>query len=141
AATLVQEKIVKLSEFPAFAGFLFHDVEADVDGGRDVVAAARDALAELEPFTADAIETSLREVLEQLGLKPRQGFQPIRIAVTGSKVSPGLFESIELLGRETTLARLSAASSAAEASAEPAGPAHVGTRARRVAEIASTATA
>ena len=45
------------------------------------------------------------------GLKPRQGFQPIRIAVTGSKVSPGLFESIELLGRETTLARLSAAAS------------------------------
>ncbi len=111
AAPLVQEKIVKLSEFPAFAGFLFHDVEADVDGGRDVVAAARDALAELEPFTADAIETSLREVLEQLGLKPRQGFQPIRVAVTGSKVSPGLFESIELLGRETTLARLSAAAS------------------------------
>jgi glutamyl-tRNA synthetase len=111
AAPLVQEKIVKLSEFPAFAGFLFHDVDADVDGGADVVAAARDALAELEPFTADAIETSLREVLEQLGLKPRQGFQPIRIAVTGSKVSPGLFESIELLGRETTLARLSAAAS------------------------------
>jgi glutamyl-tRNA synthetase len=109
AAPLVQEKIVKLSEFPAFAGFLFHDVEADVDGGRDVVAAARDALAELEPFTAHAIETSLREVLERLGLKPRQGFQPIRIAVTGSKISPGLFESIELLGRETTLARLSAA--------------------------------
>jgi glutamyl-tRNA synthetase len=109
AAPLVQEKIVKLSEFPAFAGFLFHDVEADVDGGRDVVAAARDALAELEPFTAHAIETSLRELLERLGLKPRQGFQPIRIAVTGSKISPGLFESIELLGRETTLARLSAA--------------------------------
>jgi len=112
AAPLVQEKIVRLSEFPAFAGFLFHDVEADVDGGRDVVAAARDALAELEPFTAETIETSLREVLEQLGLKPRQGFQPIRIAVTGSKISPGLFESIELLGRETTLRRLEAASAA-----------------------------
>ena len=48
-------------------------------------------------------------MLDRLGLKPRQGFQPIRIAVTGSKISPGLFESIELLGRETTLARLSAA--------------------------------
>jgi len=47
-------------------------------------------------------------VLERLGLKPRQGFQPIRIAVTGSKISPGLFESIELLGRDTTLQRLSA---------------------------------
>jgi glutamyl-tRNA synthetase len=50
-------------------------------------------------------------VLEQLGLKPRQGFQPIRIAVTGSKISPGLFESIELLGRERTVQRLSAAAS------------------------------
>ncbi len=109
AAPLVQEKIAKLGEFPAFAGFLFHDVEASVDGDGAVVAAARDALAELEPFTAEAIESALRAVLETLGLKPRQGFQPIRIAVTGSKISPGLFESIELLGRETTLARLSAA--------------------------------
>ena len=80
-----------------------------VDGGADVVAAARDALAELEPFTAESIETALRGVLERLGLKPRQGFQPIRVAVTGSTVSPGLFESIELLGREKTLARLNAA--------------------------------
>ncbi|HET6944248.1 MAG TPA: glutamate--tRNA ligase [Gaiellaceae bacterium] len=113
AAPLVQEKITKLGEFPAFAGFLFHDVEIDVDGDRNVVAAARDALAELEPFTAESIETALRAVLEGLGLKPRQGFQPIRIAVTGSKVSPGLFESIELLGRETTLARLNAAAASA----------------------------
>jgi glutamyl-tRNA synthetase len=74
-----------------------------------VVAAARDALAGLEPFTAEAIEAALRGVLEGLGLKPRQGFAPIRVAVTGSKVSPGLFESIELLGRETTLQRLDAA--------------------------------
>jgi glutamyl-tRNA synthetase len=74
-----------------------------------VLAATREALADLEPFTAESIETALRDVLERLGLKPRQGFQPIRVAVTGSKVSPGLFESIELLGRETTLARLSAA--------------------------------
>ena len=48
-------------------------------------------------------------MLDGLGLKPRQGFAPIRVAVTGSKVSPGLFESIELLGRETTLERLDAA--------------------------------
>jgi glutamyl-tRNA synthetase len=108
AAPLVQEKISKLGEFPEFAGFLFHDVEpADLDGGAEIVAAARDALAELEPFTAESIEAALRGVLGRLGLKPRQGFQPIRIAVTGSKVSPGLFESIELLGRETTLRRLS----------------------------------
>ena len=109
AAPLVQEKIAKLGDFPAFAGFLFHDVEAAVDGDGSVVAAARDALADLEPFTAESIETALRAVLERLELKPRQGLQPIRMAVTGSKISPGLFESIELLGRETTLARLTAA--------------------------------
>jgi glutamyl-tRNA synthetase len=110
AAPLVQEKITKLGEFPAFAGFFFRDVEPPaLDGEREVVAAARDALATLEPFTAESIEGALRGVLDGLGLKPRQGFQPIRVAVTGSKVSPGLFESIELLGRETTLARLSAA--------------------------------
>jgi glutamyl-tRNA synthetase len=110
AAPLVQEKIGKLGEFPAYAGFLFHDVDAEADGGGEVVRAARDALAELEPFTAAEIEASLRAVVDRLGLKPGQGFQPIRLAVTGSKVSPGLFESIELLGRETTLARLNAAS-------------------------------
>jgi glutamyl-tRNA synthetase len=109
AAPLVQEKISKLGEFPAYAGFLFEDVEASVDGAAEVVLAARDALQDVEPFTAQAIETALRGVVERLGLKPRQGFQPIRVAVTGSTVSPGLFESIELLGRETTLARLSAA--------------------------------
>jgi glutamyl-tRNA synthetase len=107
AAPLVQEKIAKLGEFPEFAGFLFHDVEVEAGGDGEVVHAARGALAELEPFTAEAIEVTLRGVVEELGLKPRQGFQPIRVAVTGSKVSPGLFESIELLGRETTLERLS----------------------------------
>jgi glutamyl-tRNA synthetase len=106
AAPLVQEKISRLGEFPGFAGFLFQDVHASVDGSAEVVLAARDALAAVEPFTADAIETALRSVLDRLGLKPRQGFEPIRIAVTGSKVSPGLFESIELLGREATLERL-----------------------------------
>ena len=114
AAPLVQEKLTRLGEFPAYARFLFEDVRpdpAELDGGAPVIAAARDALAELDPFTAESIEAALRAVVDQLGLKPRQGFQPIRVAVTGSKVSPGLFESIELLGRETTLARLSAAAS------------------------------
>jgi glutamyl-tRNA synthetase len=109
-APLVQAKISRFGEFPGYAGFLFEDVEASVDGSAEVVCAARDALAEVEPFTAASIEAALRGVLERLGLKPRQGFEPIRIALTGSKVSPGLFESIELLGRETTLERLTAAS-------------------------------
>ena len=109
AAPLVQEKIARLDEFPSYARFLFEEVTpepADLNGGAEVVAAARDALSGLEPFTTEAIEATLRLVVEQLGLKPRQGLQPIRIAVTGSKISPGLFESIELLGREKTLARL-----------------------------------
>jgi glutamyl-tRNA synthetase len=111
AAPLAHEKLTRLEEFPPYAGFLFEDVEPDpaaLDGGAPVVAAARDALAQVEPFTAEAIEAALRRVLDDLGVKPRQGFQAIRVALTGSNVSPGLFESIELLGREKTLARLSA---------------------------------
>jgi glutamyl-tRNA synthetase len=111
-APLVHEKIAKLSEFPAFAGFLFHEIEpdpADLDGGGPMLAAAEEAIATLEPFEAAAIETALREAADRLGLKPRQAFQPVRVAVTGSRISPGLFESIELLGRETTLTRLRAA--------------------------------
>jgi glutamyl-tRNA synthetase len=114
AAPLVQEKLTRLEEFPAYVRFLFEDVApaaSEIDGGAPVIAAARAALAELEPFTADSIEAALRAVLEELGLKPRQGFQPIRVAVTGSKISPGLFESIELLGRELALERLSRAAS------------------------------
>ena len=113
---LVQEKIAKLSDFPGFAGFFFGDVEpaaADLDGGGPMLAAAIEALGSLEPFEAPAIEAALRSAAEGLDLKPRQAFQPIRVAVTGSRVSPGLFESIELLGRETALNRLRAAEEAA----------------------------
>jgi glutamyl-tRNA synthetase len=111
---LVQVKIEKLGDFPDYAGFLFREVEADpeqLDGGAPMVEAAREALATLEPYTAESIETALRALAEQLGLKPRQAFQSIRVAVTGSKVSPGLFESLELMGRETAVKRLSAAAS------------------------------
>jgi glutamyl-tRNA synthetase len=114
-APLVQEKISRLAEFPAFAGFFFGEVEPDagnLDGGGPMLAAAEEALASLEPFEAATIESALRGKAEELGLKPRQAFQPIRVAITGSKVSPGLFESIELLGRETTLSRLRAARAA-----------------------------
>jgi len=55
----------------------------------------------------------LKELCDRLGLKPRQAFQPIRVAVTGSKISPGLYESLELLGKEESLARLSRAAEAA----------------------------
>jgi len=107
AVPLVQEKIATLGEFPEFAGFLFRDVEPDlalVDG--NVLAEAERELAGVEPFKTDAIDQALRALAERLELKPREAFQPIRVAVTGSRVSPGLFESIELLGRERTLARI-----------------------------------
>jgi glutamyl-tRNA synthetase len=69
-------------------------------------------LEQLEPFTAERIEAALRQLADRLALPPRKAFQPIRVAVTGSTVSPGLFESLELLGKATTLARLSAAEAA-----------------------------
>ena len=111
AAPLVQEKIEILSQFPDYVRFLFEDVQPAVptDGDGPVLEEAESALAELEPFEAEPIERELRALAERLELKPRDAFQPIRIAVTGSKVSPGLFESIELLGREQTLRRLAAA--------------------------------
>ncbi len=115
-APLVQEKIAKLSDYPAFAGFFFGDVEPsapELDGGGPMLAATEQALASLEPFDSETIEAALRATADELELKPRQAFQPIRVAVTGSKVSPGLFESIELLGREETLRRVRAAAAVA----------------------------
>ena len=82
---------------------------APLDGAGRRARAGREALAGVEPFEAEPIERELRALAERLELKPREAFQPIRIAVTGSKVSPGLFESIELLGRDETLRRLATA--------------------------------
>jgi len=105
-APLVQEKIATLGEFPAFAGFFFGRVEPEGEVDGQVLPAAVETLAGVEPFEAEQIETALRGLAERLGLKPREAFQPIRLALTGSKVSPGLFESLELLGRDESLARL-----------------------------------
>jgi len=102
AAPLVQEKISTLGEFPKFAGFLF----ARSPGQPAALPDVAEALQAVEPFSAEGIEAALRRFAEQQGLKPREAFQPIRLAVTGSTVSPGLFESLELLGKEETLARI-----------------------------------
>jgi glutamyl-tRNA synthetase len=113
---LVKEKISTLGQYPGFAGFFFGDVEVDretIDGGAPMLTGAADALASVEPFTAERIEESLRGLAEQLELSPRKAFQPIRVAVTGSTVSPGLFESLEVLGRERSLERIRAATGAA----------------------------
>ena len=76
------------------------------------------ALSSAEPWTATAVEEALRSMPEALGVKPKLVFQAVRAAVTGSLVSLPLFESISLLGRERTLARLGAARAAAQDSAD-----------------------
>jgi glutamyl-tRNA synthetase len=113
-APVVQEKIGRLGEYPEFAGFFFErrdGAPADLDPA--VLEAAEETLRAVEPFAAGSIEEALRGLAVRLELSPRKAFQPIRVAVTGSKVSPGLFESLELLGREESIARLSAARAAA----------------------------
>ena len=107
-APLVQEKIERFSQYPDFVRFLFEPVAPD-GGDPEITRAAREALETVEPWEASRIEDTLRGLADRLGQKPRQAFQPIRVAVTGSKVSPGLFESLELLGKDESLARLSAA--------------------------------
>ena len=108
---LVQEKIEKFSQYPDFVRFFFEDVSPD---GADpaICEAAYERLSLIDHWDAATIEQSLRELVDELGQKPRQAFQPIRLAVTGSKISPGLFESLELLGRDQSLARLRAAATA-----------------------------
>jgi glutamyl-tRNA synthetase len=109
-APLVQEKIERFDQYPDYVRFFFEPVAPD---GADpaVCEAAQAKLAGVDPWVAASIEEALRALADELEEKPRVAFQPIRLAVTGSKVSPGLFESLELLGREETLSRLGAAAS------------------------------
>ncbi|MGH3362462.1 MAG: glutamate--tRNA ligase [Nocardioides sp.] len=121
AMPLVGERINKLTEAADMLGFLFvaedsftrdpADVEKLLDeSGRAVVNAAREALAALDDWTTPTIERALRVALvEGRGLKPRNAFGPVRVAVTGRRISPPLFESLELLGRERSLARIEGA--------------------------------
>ena len=126
AAPLVQERMVTLSESVEMLGFLFVDEASfthdpadaakllDSEEGRKVVRAAHDALATLETWETSAIDEALRRALiEELGLKPRNAFGPVRVAVTGRRISPPLFESLELLGRERSLGRLGGATGGA----------------------------
>ena len=117
AVPLIKERIHKLSEAPGMLRFLFADqVEPDEKAkgmlGRDRAGQLREAAARLEAmheWRAEAIRAVLEQLREELGLNSKQGFQPIRAAVTGTLVSPPLFESMELLGRERSLERLRAA--------------------------------
>ena len=114
AAPLVQEKIGRLGEFPAFAGFLFQDVEPDPELlDARILGEAVSALEAVDPWSVAEIELTLKQLCDDLGERPRTVYLPIRVAVTGSRVSPGLYESLELLGKETSLTRLRAGVEAA----------------------------
>jgi glutamyl-tRNA synthetase len=118
ATPLVQERMNTLSEVVGMLGFLFlpdEDIEIDPAAGLTVdsvpvLRAALAALEELETFDAAAIEAALRaSLITDLGLKPKFAFGPVRAAITGRRISPPLFESMELLGRDSALARMNAA--------------------------------
>ena len=97
----------RLGEFPDFARFLFEDVEPDpnlLDAA--ILNRAADELEPLEPWDAASLEAALKLLCERLDAKPKTVYLPIRVAVTGSRISPGLYESLELLGRDVSLARL-----------------------------------
>ncbi|HVF20572.1 MAG TPA: glutamate--tRNA ligase [Mycobacteriales bacterium] len=123
-APLVQTRMALLSEAPDLVRFLFvEDLEYDesaaaksltADAGTWLTASAA-ALDELGEWTAAAIEESLKVVLvDGLGLKPRQAFAPVRLAMSGSPISPPLYESLELLGRDRSIARLRSAAARCE---------------------------
>jgi glutamyl-tRNA synthetase len=115
AAPLVQERMQLLGDAPAMLGFLFtSDAELTFDAdalpgdeGPEVLDAAAGALAGIPDWSTAAIEEALRaELIESRGLKPRLAFGALRTAISGKRISPPLFESMELLGRESSLARI-----------------------------------
>ena len=119
ALPLIQERIIMLSEVPAMLKFLFvKDFAVEADSVAKITDEASKqvlnrSLKELEPIAAwnhDSIEAALRSsLIEEMGLKPRIAFGAVRIATTGSTISPPLFESMELLGKQASLARIRAA--------------------------------
>ncbi len=120
-----REKIQTLADFWPLAGFLYDGPVDDPsawartlgDGGAQALGAARAALAGVEPFTQERVEATLRALVEAHGWKPKQLFQPVRVAIAGTTVSPGIFESVALLGREETLRRIDDALARAVAAA------------------------
>jgi len=117
AAPLIQERITVLGEATAMLGFLFTDsskitIDEDARKGlpenaKAIAAAATAAISALDTFTTDALHDLLSKVLvEEMGEKPKNAFGPLRTAISGRRVSPPLFESMEILGKAETLARL-----------------------------------
>ncbi|MGI9183628.1 MAG: glutamate--tRNA ligase [Solirubrobacteraceae bacterium] len=125
AVEISREKIQTLSDFWPLVGFVFdgpvYDPKAlaktiGTDEGRAALEEARDVLASTEPFEPEPIEAALRAVAHRRELKAGQLFQPVRVALAGQTISPGIFETLALLGREESLARIDAALSRAAAS-------------------------
>jgi glutamyl-tRNA synthetase len=117
AAPLIQERITVLGEATGMLGFLFTDsskitIEGDAlkgmpENAKAIVTAAVSAISALDDFTTDALQAALNNVLvEDMGEKPKNAFGPLRTAISGRRVSPPLFESMEILGKAETLARL-----------------------------------
>jgi glutamyl-tRNA synthetase len=116
AVAISEEKIQTLADFWPLAGFIFDGPADDPaarqkwlsDGGREALADARAALAATEPFDAEHIERALREVVQVREAKPKDVFQPVRVALAGSTISPGIFETLQVLGRDEALSRIDA---------------------------------
>jgi glutamyl-tRNA synthetase len=128
AVEISAEKIQTLADFWPLVGFIYDgpaDDEATFektvcrDGGVESLALARAALANAEPFDVETVEAALRGVVEERGVKPGQVFQPVRVAIAGQTMSPGIFETVALLGREETLSRIDLALSRAGGPDEP----------------------
>ena len=117
AVEISAEKLQTLADFWPLCGFIFDGPVDDPPArerwlgsdGLAALAAARDALAATEAFDVASIEAALTGVVERRGCKPRDVYQPLRVALAGRPVSPGIFETVAVLGRETTLARIDVA--------------------------------
>jgi glutamyl-tRNA synthetase len=115
AVEIAREKIQTLAEFWPLISFLYDGPVDDVaafektfarDGAVENLRAAREALAAAEPFDVPGVEAALRGVVERRGTAPGKVFQPVRVAIAGTTVSPGIFESVSALGRDETLKRI-----------------------------------
>ena len=117
AVEISAEKVQTLSDFWPLAGFLFDGPADDPqaretwlgEDGRGALAGAREELAALQDWSTDAIDAALRGVAARMEAKPKAVFQPIRVALAGTTVSPGIFESLAVLGRDESLRRIDAA--------------------------------
>jgi glutamyl-tRNA synthetase len=115
AVDIAGEKIQTLAEFWPLVSFLYDgpvddpaafDKTFSRNGALGNLRGARDALAAIDPFDLSGVEAALRGVVERLGTSPGRVFQPVRVAITGTTVSPGIFESVAALGRQETLRRI-----------------------------------